>query len=103
MAASAKTLLVGAAIALAVALFTMQAARAGGYHAVPSVPFAPFNAYAPAFGDDDHDDDVAILRRVPRIDPDIEGAVATAHGIARELLDGDDDYDRPGSFFDLDD
>lgn len=100
MAASAKTLVVGAAIALAVALFTMQAARAGGYH---SVPFMPFNAYEPALGIDDHDDDAAVYPRMPRIAPEIDGAVSTAHGIAREFLDGDDDDDRPGAFLDLDD
>jgi len=99
MAASAKTLLVGAAIALAVALFTMQAARAGGYH---SVPFLPFNASEPVFGNNDHDDD-AIYRRVPRIAPEIDEAVSTARGIAREFLDGDDDYESPGAFLDLDD
>lgn len=85
MTAPMKTLLVGAALALAVALFTLQAAHAGGRY--DGIPFVKFNPYAA----DTYEEEVDYYtsRRRANYRSDVDEAVSTARGIARQYLDGD--------------
>lgn len=85
MTAPMKTLLVGAALALAVALFTLQAAHAGGRH--HRIPFVTFNPYAA----DTYEEEVEYYRtkRGTRYESEIDEAVSSARSVAREYLDGD--------------
>lgn len=89
MSASVKTLLIGAAIALAAAIFTLQVARAGEYH---HLPFMPFNAYeadvGSVLGDDDRDE-IASYTRARAYGSELDAAVSTARGMARDYLDTD--------------
>jgi hypothetical protein len=87
MSSTLKTMAIAGTIALAVGLFAAQAAHAGGSH--HRIPFMPFDAYAASA--DAYDDDTAYYGEERRsgYGSDVDEAVSTARGLARDYLDAD--------------